>query len=79
MFNLFKRRKVAMGSKSTDIDHYLRGEMTPQEEQEFLLSIKRNKQLRRMALIKALFIKQMKTYYSKVTNTDQDKRSDSET
>ena len=79
MFNLFKRRKVAMGSKSTDIDRYLRGKMTPQEEQKFLLSIKRNKRLRRLALIKALFIKQIKACRSKVTNTNHDKRSDSET
>ena len=64
---------------SADIDRYLRGKMTPQDEQEFLLSIKRNKRLRRMVLIKALFIKQIKACRSKVTNTDQDKRSDSET
>lgn len=64
---------------SAHIDRYLRGKMTPQEEQEFLLSIKQNKRLRRLALIKALFIKQIKACRSKVTNTDQDKRSDSET
>ena len=68
-----------MGSKSSDIDRYLRGEMTTQEEQEFLLSIKRNKRLRRLALIKALFIKQIKACRSKVTNTDREKRSDSNT
>ena len=70
---------MAMGSKSSDIDRYLRGEMTTQEEQEFLLSIKRNKRLRRLALIKALFIKQIKACRSKVTNTDREKRSDSNT
>ena len=64
---------------SADIDRYLRGEMTPQEEREFLLSIKRNKRLRHMALIKALFIKHMKAYYSKVTNTNHDKHTDSDT
>ena len=64
---------------SADIDRYLRGKMTPQEEQEFLLSIKRNKRLRRMVLIKALFIKQIKACRSKVTNTDREKRSDSNT
>ncbi len=68
-----------MGSKSTDIDRYLRGGMSPQEEQEFLLSIKRDKRLRRMALIKALFIKQIKACRSKVTNTNHDKRSNSNT
>ena len=68
-----------MGSKSTDIDRYLRGEMTPREEQEFLLSIKQNKRLRLMALIKALFIKQIKACRSKVTNTNHGKRSDSNT
>lgn len=67
-----------MGSKSTDIDRYLRGEMTPQEEQKFLLSIKQNKRLRRLALIKALFIKQIKACRSKVTHTDRDKHSDSD-
>ena len=64
---------------SAHIDRYLRGKMTPQEEQEFLLSIRQNKQLRRMALIKALFIKQIKACRSKVTNTNHDKRSNSNT
>ena len=63
---------------SAHIDHYLREEMTPQEEQEFLLSIKRNKRLRRLALIKALFVKQIKACRSKVTHTDRDKHSDSD-
>lgn len=63
---------------SADIDRYLRGEMTPQEEQKFLLSIKQNKRLRRLALIKALFIKQIKACRSKVTHTDRDKHSDSD-
>ena len=61
------------------IDRYLRGEMSPQEEQEFLLSIKRDKRLRHVALIKALFIKQIKACRSKVTNTDHDKRSNTNT
>lgn len=64
---------------SAHIDRYLRGEMCPQEEQEFLLSIKQNKRLRRMALIKALFIKQIKVCYSKVANMDRGKRSDGDT
>ncbi len=63
---------------SADINHYLRGEMTPQEEQEFLLSIKQNKRLRHVALIKALFIKQRKACRAKVTHTDRDKHSDSD-
>ena len=64
---------------SADIDRYLRGKMAPQEEREFLLSIKQNKRLRRMALIKALFIKQVKAYYSKGINTNHDKHTDSDT
>lgn len=64
---------------SAHIDRYLQGKMSPQEEREFLLSIKRDKRLRHVALIKALFIKQIKACRSKVTNTDHDKRSNTNT
>lgn len=64
---------------SVHIDRYLRGKMSPQEEREFLLSIKQNKELRRIALVKALFIKQIKACCSKVTNTKHDKHTDTDT
>lgn len=68
-----------MDSKNTEIDRYLRGKMSPREERDFLSYIKRNKRLRRIALIKALFIKQMKAYYSRVSNTNLDKHTKSDT
>lgn len=64
---------------SAHIDRYLRREMPTQEEREFLLSIKQNERLRRIALIKALLIKQIKVCYSKVANMDRGKRSDGDT
>ena len=58
---------------SAHIDRYLRGKMSPQEERDFLLYIKHNIRFRNKALIKVLIIKQIKAYYSKVTNTHHDR------
>lgn len=58
---------------SAHIERYLRGKMSPQEERDFLLYIKHNTRFRNKALIKVLFIKQIKAYYSKVTNTHHDR------
>ena len=47
---------------SAHIDRYLRGKMTPKEENGFLLSIKRNKRLRKLALTKVLLAKYIKSH-----------------
>lgn len=60
---------------SAHIDRYLQGKMTPREERDFLLYIKQNSRFRNIALIKVLFIKQIKVYYSKVTNTNHDRHT----
>ena len=60
---------------SAHIDRYLQGKMTPIEERDFLLYIKQNSRFRNIALIKVLFIKQIKVYYSKVTNTNHDRHT----
>lgn len=60
---------------SAHIDRYLQGKMTPKEERDFLLYIKQNSRFRNIALIKVLFIKQIKVYYSKVTNTNHDRHT----
>jgi len=60
---------------SAHIDRFLRGKMSPQEERDFLLSIKHDSRLRNLALIKVLFIKYFRSYYSKVTNTNHDRHT----
>jgi len=60
---------------SAHIDRYLQGKMTPKEERDFLLSLKQNTRLRHLALIKVLFIKHIRTSYSRVTNIDRDKHT----
>ncbi len=42
---------------SAHIDRYLLGKMSPQEERDFLLYIKRDSRLRHLVLVKALFIR----------------------
>lgn len=63
---------------SAHIDRYLLGKMSPQEERDFLLYIKRDSRLRHPALVKALVIRQIKAYYSKLTDTDQEKHTNTD-
>ena len=63
---------------SAHIDRYLQGKMSPQEERDFLLYIKRDSRLRHLALVKALFIRQIKAYYSKLTNKNQEKHTNTD-
>ena len=60
---------------SAHIDRFLRGKMSPQEERDFLLYIKQNSRFRNMALIRVLFIKQIKAYYSKMNNINHDRHT----
>lgn len=60
---------------SAHIDRYLQGKMSLEEERDFLLYVKQNSRFRNMALIKVLFIKQVKAYYSKVNNINHDRHT----
>ncbi len=47
---------------SAHIDRYLRGKMSQSEEYGFLLSVKRNKKLRKLAFTKALLAKYIRAH-----------------